>query len=326
MAKAIRVHEVGGPEVLRWEEVDVPAPAAGELQIRHTAVGLNFIDTYFRTGLYPAPLPLVLGQEAAGVVVAVGAGVEGFAAGDRVAYGTGPLGAYAEVRNLPALHVVKVSAEVDDTVAAAVMLKGMTAHYLLEMGGLVGSEQRPTVLVHAAAGGVGSLLSQWASHAGATVIGTAGDEEKAKLARENGCTHVILYRSEDVAAQVKELTGGKLCDVVYDSVGKDMFAASLASVRPRGLFVSYGNSSGAVPAFEPKVLASAGSVFFTRPRLNDYAASAEEIRRRAGDLFASIGSGILKIRVAQTYALADAGAAQRDLEARKTTGSTVLLP
>lgn len=326
MAKAIRVHEVGGPEVLRWEEVDVPAPGAGEVQLRHTAIGLNFIDTYFRTGLYPAPLPLVLGQEAAGVILAVGSGVEDLAVGDRVAYGTGPLGAYAEVRNLPAQHVVKVPAAVDDKVAAAVMLKGMTAHYLLEMGGLIGSDRAPIVLVHAAAGGVGLLLAQWAKHAGATVIGTAGDEAKAQLARDHGCDHVILYRSEDVAARVKELTGGARCDVVYDSVGKDMFEASLASLRPRGLFVSFGNSSGAVPAFEPKVLAANGSLFFTRPRLNDYAASADEIRRRAGDLFGSIASGILKVRVAQTYALAEATQAQRDLEGRKTTGSTVLLP
>lgn len=318
------MHETGGPDVLTWDEVDLPAPGPGEVRLRHTAIGLNFIDTYHRTGLYPVPLPAVLGTEAAGVVEELGEGVTGLAVGDRVAYATGPMGAYAEARNLVASVLVKVPADIDDRTAAAAMLKGMTAHYLLEIGRV--KETRPTILVHAAAGGVGLLLVRWAKHMGATVIGTAGSDEKAELARANGCDHVIHYRTENVPARVHELTNDRKVDVVYDSVGRDTFHDSLASLRPRGLMVSFGQSSGAVPAFEPRLLAANGSLFFTRPTLHDYVRKRDELERRASDLFAAITGGVVVVRVAQTYPLERAADAHRDLEARRTTGSTVLLP
>jgi len=318
------MHETGGPEVLRWEPVELPQPGPGEARLRHTAIGLNFIDTYHRTGLYRTPLPAVLGSEAAGVVEAVGEGVDNVAVGDRVAYGTGPLGAYAEARNVPASVLVKLAPDVDDRIAAATMLKGMTAHYLLEIGRL--REKRQVILVHAAAGGVGLLLCQWAKHLGATVIGAVGSEEKAELARANGCDHVVITGAVDLPARVGELTGGAKVDVVYDSVGKDTFADSLHSLRPRGLLVSFGQSSGAVPPFDPRVLATNGSLFFTRPTLGDYVQKPAELVGRAQDLFDAIRTGILKVRVAQTYPLREAMQAHRDLEARKTTGSTVLLP
>jgi NADPH2:quinone reductase len=292
--------------------------------LRHTAIGLNFVDVYHRTGVYSVPLPTVLGTEAAGVVEALGPGVSDFAVGDRVAYATGPMGAYAEERNLVSSVLVKLPEGIDDRVAAAAMLKGTTAHYLIEIGRLADREQ--TVLVHAAAGGVGLLLCQWAKHRGATVIGTAGSEEKAAIARANGCDHVILYRSENVSARVNELTNGQKLDVVYDSVGKDTFHDSLACLRPRGLMVSYGNSSGAVPPFEPRLLAANGSLFITRPVLRDYTRRPEELRARAADLLSAIASGVLKVRIAQTYRLRGAGTAHQDLEARKTTGSTLLIP
>jgi NADPH2:quinone reductase len=321
---AIRMHETGGPEVLRWEVVELPAPAPGEVRVRHTAVGVNFIDTYHRTGLYPVTLPAVLGSEAAGVVEEVGDGVTGFAKGDRVAYGTGPLGAYAEARNMPVANLVKVPAGIDDQVAAAAMLKGMTAQYLVRRTYAV--QKGDTILVHAAAGGVGLILCQWAKHLGATVIGTVGSEEKAKLAREHGCDHIVFYRTEDVPARVREITSGAGVPVVYDSVGKDTFAASLACLRPRGLMVTFGQSSGAIAPFDPRLLAQKGSLFLTRPTLADYVRERADLEATARDLFDVIASGAVRIRVAQTYPLRDAERAHRDLEARKTTGSTVLLP
>jgi NADPH2:quinone reductase len=329
MTNAIRFHETGGPEVLVWESVDLPPPGPGEVQVRHTAIGLNFIDTYHRTGVYPVPLPSGLGTEAAGIVEAVGQGVTDFAPGDRVAYATGPLGAYAEARNIVASVLVKLPAGIDERVAAAVMLKGMTAHYLLEIGRLPVREAggpAPTVLVHSAAGGVGLLLVQWAKHRGAIVIGTVGSEEKAAIARAHGCDHVLLARTENISARVAELTKGQKTDVVYDSVGKDTFHASLACLRPRGLMVSFGNSSGVVPPFEPRLLAANGSLFLTRPVLGDYVRKPEELRARAADLFAAIANGVLKVRIAQTYRLRGAGTAHQDLEARRTTGSTLLIP
>ncbi len=324
MVHAIRMHETGGPEVLRWEEIELPPPGPGEVRVRHTAIGLNFIDTYRRSGLYPTPLPAIPGTEAAGVVEAVGEGVTELDVGDRVAYATGPTGAYAEARNVVADVLVKLPDTIGDRTAAAALLKGMTAHYLLEIGRV--KEQNPTILVHAAAGGVGLLLCQWAKHLGATVIGTTGSAEKAALARANGCDHVIVYRSEDVALRVHELTGGRKVDVVYDSVGRDTFQASLASLRPRGLMVSFGQSSGDVPPFQPRLLAQSGSLFLTRPVLNDYVREPGELARRARELFEAIESGSVKVHVAQTYPLREAAQAHRDLEARKTTGSTLLVP
>ena len=321
---AVRMHETGGPEVLRWENIELSPPGAGELRVRHTAIGLNFLDTYHRTGLYPLPLPAVLGSEAAGVVEELGAGVANFAKGDRVAYGTGPVGAYAEARNLPAANVVKIPDGIDDATAAAAMLKGMTAQYLLRRTYSV--KKGDAILVHAAAGGVGLLLCQWAKHLGATVIGTVGSEEKAKLAREHGCEHVLFYRTEDVAARVRELTGGDRVAVVYDSVGKDTFATSLDCLRPRGLMVTFGQSSGPVGPFDPRLLAQKGSLFLTRPSLGDYVRARADLDATATELFEVIKSGAVRVRVAQNYPLRDAERAHTDLEARKTTGSTVLLP
>lgn len=324
---AIRIHDTGGPEVLRWEPIDLATPSTGELRVRHTAIGLNFIETYHRTGLYPLALPSGLGSEGAGVVEAIGEGVPsdyGIAVGDRVAYATGPLGSYAEARNVPASHVVKVPDAVDDRVAAASMLKGMTAWYLAKKTHRIAKGE--TILVHAAAGGVGLILCQWAKHLGATVIGTVGSEEKAELARANGCEHVVLYRSEDVVARVRAITKGAMLPVVYDSVGKDTFMASLDCLRPRGLAVTFGQSSGAIPPFEPRILSQKGSLFLTRPTLHDYVRARAELEEAARELFDVIARGIVKVRVAQTYALRDAARAHHDLEARKTTGSTVLLP
>lgn len=324
--QAIVIHETGGPEVLRWEAVKLAPPGPGELRLRQTAIGLNFIDTYHRTGLYPVPLPAILGSESAAVVESVGEGVTGFSVGDRVAYATGPIGAYAEARNTPAQFVVKLPDDVDDRTAAAVMLKGMTAHYLVDIGDL--KQKRQSIVVHAAAGGVGLLLCQWAKHAGAKVIGTVGSDEKATLARAHGCDEVIVTGSgpsADLAQRIEAVNGGAKVDVVYDSVGKDTFATSLAVLRPRGLFVSFGQSSGPVPPFEIRQL-SAGSLFLTRPKLGDYVQARAELEKRASDLFAAIGSKVLSVRVDQTYALRDAAQAHRDLEGRKTTGATVLVP
>ena len=323
MPHAIRMYETGGPEVMRWEEVEVGQPGAGEVRVRNTAIGLNFIDTYHRTGLYPMPLPVTLGMEGAGVVEAVGPKVKGFKVGDRVAYAN-PIGAYAEVCLRPVARLVKIPAGVDDKVAAAIMLKGMTAWYLCKRTYKVGKGD--TVLVHAAAGGVGQILCQWSKYLGATVIGTVGSEEKAALAKKAGCKHVIVMAKEDFVARVKAITKGKGVPVVYDGIGKDTFTGSLDCLAPRGYMVSFGNASGAVTQFNPGVLAAKGSLFLTRPTLFSYIATPEELAQAARDLFAVVKKKIVKISINQTYPLKEAAQAHRDLEARKTTGSTVLLP
>jgi len=323
MSHAIRFDQPGGPEVLKWVEVEVPAPGPGEVTLRQTAVGLNYIDTYHRSGLYPVALPSGLGCEGAGVVTAVGDGVEGFAVGDRVAYGTSPIGAYAEVRNVPAAVLVRLSDAISDETAAAVMLQGLTAQYLLRQTYPV--EAGETILVHAAAGGVGLLMCQWAKHLGVTVIGTVGSPEKAALAKANGCDHTILYRETSFLEAVKEITGGQGVPVVYDAVGKDTFMDSLACLQPMGTMVSFGNASGAVPPIDIGILAKMGSLFLTRPTLFGYAAGREQLDAMAADLFNVIEKGVVKVQINQRYALADAAQAHRDLEARKTTGSTVLV-
>jgi len=325
MTHAIRIHETGGPEVMRWESVEVGEPGPGEVRLRQTAVGLNFIDVYFRTGLYPLPaMPGGLGMEAAGVVEAVGAGVTQLVEGDRVAYATPPPGAYAEARIMPAARLVKLPDNIEERTASAMMLRGMTAHYLLRRIHRV--EPGDTVLIHAAAGGVGLIACQWAKHLGATVIGTVGNDEKADLARAHGCEHPIVYTREDFVARVREITDGKGVDAVYDSVGKDTFMGSLDCLRPRGMMVTFGNASGPVPAFEPALLAKKGSLFLTRPTLFNYTSTPEDLNWAAGDLFEVVASGAVKIEINQSYALKDAAQAHRDLEGRKTTGSTVLMP
>ena len=323
--RAIRFDRTGGPDVLDWVEVDIDEPGLGQVLVRHTAVGLNFVDTYFRSGLYPARLPSGLGMEAAGVVEAVGDGVD-LRPGDRVAYGTGPLGAYAEQVTVSAAGLVRVPDDIDDETAAAVMLKGLTVQYLLRQTHDVGPGT--VVLGHAAAGGVGLILGQWAKALGATVIGTASTAEKRELALANGYDHVVAYRDDgvDVAAAVRDHTDGRGVDVVYDGVGADTFEASMDSLRPRGLLVTYGNASGPVPAFEPAVLATKGSLFVTRPTLASYADSPEATQAMADDLFAVIASGDVSITVGQTFPLAEAARAHAELEAGRTTGSTVLLP
>jgi NADPH2:quinone reductase len=323
MPYAMRVHEYGGPEKLRWEEVPVGDPGPGQVRVRNTAVGLNFVDTYQRSGLYPTPLPFTLGSEGAGVVEAVGPNVKELKAGDRVAY-SGPIGAYAQVLLRPADRLVKIPAGVDDKTAAAMMLKGLTSQYLIRRTYRV--KKGDTILVHAAAGGVGQILCQWAKHLGATVIGTVGSDEKAELAKKAGCKHVIVTSREKFSARVKEITKGKGVPVVYDGVGKDTFMDSLDCLQPRGLMVSFGNASGAVPPLNLGILAQKGSLFLTRPTLLHYTASREDLVRAASELFAVVKSGKVKISIGQTYPLRDAAQAQRDLEARKTTGSTVLLP
>lgn len=324
MAHAIRIHETGGPEVLRWEEVPVAAPGPGELHVRHTAIGLNYIDTYHRAGLYKLPLPVAIGQEAAGVVVATGPGVTGFKPGDRIAYGNGPMGGYAEERVIPADKVVKIPDGVDDRTAAAIMLKGLTSWYLLRRTFPVQPGQ--TILFHAAAGGVGQIACQWARHLGATVIGTAGGPEKTALAREAGCDHVIDYNTEDFVARVREITGGKGVPVVYDGVGRTTFQGSLDCLAPRGMMVTFGNASGPVDPISPLILSQKGSLYLTRPTLGSYIAERSEHEAAAAELFDVVASGAVKISIAQTYPLRDAAQAHRDLEARKTTGSTVLIP
>lgn len=325
MPKAIRIHRPGGPEVLSWDEVEVGAPAPGQIRLKQTAVGLNYIDVYHRTGLYPvAALPSGIGLEAAGVVEAVGEGVTSQKPGERVAYAGGPIGAYAEVRLIPAERVVALPDEISERQAAAMMLQGMTAQYLLRRTYRV--QPGDTILVHAAAGGVGLIACQWAKHLGATVIGTVGTDEKAALARANGCDHPIVYTRDDFVAAVREITGGRGVAVVYDSVGKTTFDSSLDCLRPMGMMVSFGNASGPVPAFEPGMLAAKGSLFLTRPTLMNYTADPEDLRRTAAELFEVVLSGAVKTHAEQTYRLEDAAQAHRDLEARKTTGSTVLLP
>ncbi len=325
MPKAIRIHEYGGPEVLRWEEVEVGDPGPGQLRVRHAAVGLNYIDVYHRTGLYPLPsLPWTLGMEGAGQVEAVGEGVTEFKGGDRVAYASPPVGAYAEVRLIPADRVVALPDTIDDRTAAAMMLQGMTAQYLLRRTYRV----RPgdAILLHAAAGGVGLIASQWARDLGATVIGTVGSDDKAELARAHGCHHVIVYSRENFAERVREITGGQGVAVVYDSVGQATFMGSLDCLRPLGTMVSFGNASGPVPPFEPGILAAKGSLFLTRPSLMHYTAKRADLVASAAELFEVVGNGVVKIEVRQTYPLAETAQAHRDLEARQTTGSTVLLP
>ena len=325
MVHAVRIHKPGGPEELTFEEVEVGAPGQGQIRLKQTAVGLNFIDVYHRTGLYPvAQLPAAIGMEAAGVVEAVGPGVEGLKAGDRVAYGGGPLGAYAEARLIDAAKVVKLPAAIDDRTAAAIMLKGMTAHYLLRRVYQV--KPGDTILFHAAAGGVGLIACQWAKALGATVIGTVGSKEKAAQAKAHGCDHPILYREEDFAARTREITKGEGVPVVYDSVGKDTFMKSLDCLRPFGVMALFGQSSGPVPPVDLGVLAQKGSLYVTRPTLMTYVAKRADLEWAARELFEVVGSGKVKIEINQTYPLAEAARAHRDLEARKTTGSTLLLP
>ncbi|MCJ7442544.1 MAG: quinone oxidoreductase [Thermoanaerobaculaceae bacterium] len=323
MIMAIRIHETGGPEVLRWEGVEVGHAGPGEARLRHTAVGLNFLDTYHRAGLYPLALPAVLGSEAAGVVEEIGPGVTEVRPGDRVAY-AGPIGAYAQARLIRADRLVPLPPDISDRAAAAMMLKGMTAQYLLRRTCRV--EPGDLVLVHAAAGGVGLIACQWAKHLGATVIGTVSTEAKATLAREHGCDHPIVTSREEFVARVREITGGRGVRVVYDSVGKDTFEGSLDCLQPLGMMVSYGNSSGPVPPFSPLVLAAKGSLFLTRPTLMTYTARREDLLATAAELFGVVRSGAVRIEIRQTYPLAEAAQAHRDLEARRTTGSTVLLP
>jgi NADPH:quinone reductase len=324
MARRIRVHEHGGPEVLRLEEHEPSRPGPGEALVRQTAVGLNFIDTYFRTGLYPPAggLPFTPGNEAAGVVEAVGEGVAEVRVGQRVAY-AGSLGAYADVRTVPAKVLVPLPEGVTDEQAAAMMLKGMTAQYLLRQTYVV--KPGDTVLVHAAAGGVGVILGQWAKHLGATVIGTVGSREKAEVAKARGCDHVILYKEEDFAARVAEITGGRKLPVVYDGIGKATFLKSLDSLRPRGLMVSYGNASGAVEAFNLGLLAQKGSLYVTRPTLFSYTATRDELLACANDLFDVVRKGAVKIEINQRFPLDQAADAHRALEGRETTGSTLLV-
>jgi len=322
MVHVIRFEKAGGPEVLSWQEVEVGQPGHGQVRLRHTAVGLNYIDTYQRSGLYPMPMPSGLGSEAAGIIEEVGPGVGGLKPGDRVAYAGGPIGAYAEARVMPADRLVPVPAAITDRQAAAMMLKGMTAWYLVRRTHPV--QRGETILIHAAAGGVGLIVCQWAKHLGATVIGTVGDDEKAALAKRNGCDHPINYRQEDFVARVNEITAGKKLPVVYDSVGKDTFYKSLDCLAPLGLMASFGQSSGAIGPVDIGILAAKGSLFLTRPTLNTYTATREDLLTAARELFEVVASGAVKIAVNQTYPLRDAAQAHRDLQARKTTGQTVL--
>jgi NADPH2:quinone reductase len=321
MAHAIRFAKTGGPEVLEWQQVQVGKPGPGEVRLRHAAVGLNYIDTYQRSGLYPMPLPSGLGSEAAGVVEEVGSGVADLKPGDRVAYAGGPLGAYSDERVMPADRLVPVPAGITDQQAAAMMLKGMTAWYLIRRTHVV--KPGESILIHAAAGGVGLIVCQWAKHLGATVIGTVGSDDKAALAKKNGCDHPIVYTREDFVARVNEITAGKKLPVVYDSVGKDTFYKSLDCLAPLGLMASFGQSSGAIGSVDIGILAGKGSLFLTRPTLNTYVARREDLLTAARDLFEVVEKGIVKLAINQTYPLRDAAQAHRDLQSRKTTGSTV---
>jgi NADPH2:quinone reductase len=325
MPYAIRFHKTGGPEVLQWEEVQVPPPGQGELQIRHKAIGLNYIDTYHRTGLYPMPLPSGIGLEAAGVVEAVGPGVTEFKVGDRVAYCNGPIGAYAQVKNHPAERCVKVPEGISFEQAASMMLQGLTVQYLLRRLYRV-PKAGEMVLWHAAAGGVGLIACQWARALGVDIIGTVSSEEKAKLARDNGCAHTVIYTKEDFVARVNEITGGKKVPIVYDSVGKDTFMKSLDCLQVRGVMVSYGNASGPVGPTDLSILSAKGSLWVTRPSLMGYVAKREELLSASKDLFDMVLAGKIRIEPRQSYPLKDAAQAHRDLEGRKTTGSTILVP
>lgn len=322
--KAIRIEAAGGPEVMKLVDADVGRPGPGQVRVRQTAIGLNYIDTYHRSGLYPLQFPSGLGLEAAGVVEEAGEGVTNLKAGDRIAYGTGPIGAYADVRNLPANRLVKLTDAISDETAAGMMLKGMTARYLLRATYVV--KPGDTILLHAAAGGVGLIMSQWAKALGATVIGTVGSDAKAAIACAHGCDHVINYSTEDTVKRVREITGGKGVPVVYDGVGKDTLMVSLDCLSPRGLLVSFGNASGPVPPLDLLLLSAKGSLYVTRPTLNTYTSSDADLQETAQDLVSIVASGKVKIPVNQRYALADVVQAHRDLESRKTTGTTVLLP
>jgi NADPH2:quinone reductase len=324
MPNAIRFHQTGGPEVLQWETVEASPPAAGEARVRHHAVGLNYIDTYHRSGLYPVPLPSGIGLEGAGVVETVGEGVTELAPGDRVAYAGGPLGAYAQARNIPADRLVRLPDALSFEQGAAMMLQGLTAQYLLRRTYRV--QAGDTILIHAAAGGVGLMVCQWAKALGATVIGTVGSDQKAELARAHGCDHAIVYTRENFTERVKALTGGEGVPVVYDSIGQDTFMNSLACLRPLGTMVLFGASSGPVAPFDTGLLAKMGSLFLTRPTLFTYTAKRVDLVAMAQELFDIVSSGKVKVEVNQRYALKDAAQAHRDLEARRTTGSTILLP
>ncbi|HKW79736.1 MAG TPA: quinone oxidoreductase [Casimicrobiaceae bacterium] len=324
MPHAIRFHTTGGPEVLQWEDVAVGDPGAGQARVRHTAIGLNYIDVYHRSGLYNLALPSGIGTEAAGVVEAIGPGVTEVAKGDRVAYCGGPLGAYSDVRVMPADRLVKLPDGVSDRVAATLMLKGLTVQYLFRQTyPLKGGE---TILFHAAAGGIGLIACQWAKALGVTMIGTVGSDDKAALAKASGCAHTIVYTRENFVERVKELTGGKKVPVVYDSVGKDTFPASLDCLQPRGMFVSFGNSSGSIAAFDILLLSQKGSLYATRPTLATYTANRTAMLAMCDEMFGLVRSGKLDSEPRQTYALKDAAQAQRDLVSRKTTGATILLP
>ena len=324
MTHAVRIHRIGGPDVLSYDEIPLEAPGPGQVRLRQTAIGLNYIDTYHRSGLYPLPaLPAILGREGAGVVEALGPGVTGLAVGDRVGYPMAA-GAYAVERNIAADLVVRLPDGVSDRLAAAILLKGLTAHYLLRRTHRV--REGETILIHATAGGVGLIACQWAKRLGATVIGTVGSQEKADLARANGCDHPILYRDEDFVARVREITGGTGVPVVYDSVGRDTFRPSLDCLAPLGTMVSFGQSSGAIEPFDIGILAAKGSLFLTRPTLLTYIARREDLLSASAELFDVVLSGAVRVEVRQSYPLADTARAHRDLESRRTTGSTLLLP
>ncbi|HXC74799.1 MAG TPA: quinone oxidoreductase [Sphingomicrobium sp.] len=322
MTSAIRIHEAGGPEVLKWETVEVGEPGPGQVRLRQEAAGLNYIDVYHRTGLYPQPLPFIPGVEGAGVVAAVGDGVAGVTAGDRVAY-AGPIGGYAEERLIAADQLVRLPEAISTEQAAAMMLQGLTAHMLLR--GAYRVKPGDTILIHAAAGGVGLIVCQWAKALGATVIGTVGSDEKAELARAHGCDHPIVYTRDDFVAEVERITGGAKLPVVYDSIGRDTFLKSLDCLRPRGLMVSFGNASGPVDPFPPGILAQKGSLFLTRPTMYHYTATRAELEAAANELFELVENGTIRIEVNQRFPLRDAAEAHRALEARRTSGSTVLI-
>lgn len=324
MVQAIRIQKPGGPEAMQWQEVELPAPGPGQARVRHTAVGLNYIDTYHRSGLYTLPLPSGIGMEGAGIVEAVGPDVKDLVEGDRVAYAAGPPGSYSEARIIAADRLVKIPDGISDQQAAAMMLKGLTTQYLIRRTYKV--KAGDTILMHAAAGGVGLILCQWAAALGATVIGTVGDEEKAELAKAHGCHHTILYRQEDFVERVKEITGGKGVPVVYDGVGKDTFMKSLDCLSPLGLMVAFGQSSGNVPPLELGVLSAKGSLFLTRPTMMTYTAKRADLLAMSAELFDIVKSGKVRIDINQTYPLKDVVKAHQDLEARKTTGSTVFMP
>jgi NADPH:quinone reductase len=322
MVHAIRIHQTGGPEVMKWESVEVPAPGPGQVRLKQHAVGVNYIDVYQRSGLYKLPLPFVAGSEGAGEVVAVGPGVSDFKVGDRGAY-AGAIGGYAQERVMPADRLVKLPDNIDYTTGAAMMLQGMTVRYLLRETYKV--DKGTTMLLHAAAGGIGLIACQWARHLGATIIGTVSTPQKAALAKEHGCTHVINYKTEDFVKRMRELTNGHGVDVVYDAVGKDTYPGSLDCLKPLGLWVSFGNASGAITNFDLLLLSAKGSLYATRPTLGTYVAKRADLLANAAELFDVVGKGIVKINVNHTYPLKDAAQAHRDLEARKTTGSIVLL-